>query len=163
MAAIALEVAVAPIAVATTSRNTQAMATASNLPTVLRVPHHTLALLPSPAIPSRPSSSLSGTPITASNTRHRVHRMLLCPPRTIIPTMPLKSISSNRRRMVPNPHTNPLLSRPTVSLTRLLSPSTVLPTRTGVLMHNLHRLTERTAADVVDAVAIMIEAVPRGS
>lgn len=159
----------APIAVATTSRTTPATATASSLPTVLRLPHHTPALPPSPAIPSRPSSSRSGTPTTASNTRHRVHRTLLCQPRTTIPTMLLRSISSNRRRMVPNPNTNPLPSRPTASLTRLPSPSTVLPTQTGVLMHSLPRHTERTAADVVDAAATtieaatMIEAAQRGS
>jgi hypothetical protein len=173
-AVIVVEVAVAPIAVATinhtnltsrtsrTSRtnltnhinHTQATAMASSPPTDPRALHPTPAPLLSPATPSL--SNRRGTPNTASIIPRRTHRTLLCPPRTTTQTMPLKSTSNNRPTVV-SPHTNRLLNLPTARHIRLRArPVAPRPNSGELTRNNLRPMVRMAVVGVAAAAATMI-------
>jgi hypothetical protein len=172
-AVIVVEVAVAPIVVATinhtnhisrTNRTnrinrTQATAIASNLPTGPRIPHPTPAPLPSPVTPNL--NNRHGTP-SMDNIPRRTHRTLLCPPRITTRTMPLKYTSSNRLTAV-NPPTNRLPNLRTVKLIRLRDhPMLLRPSSGEPTPNNLRPTVHMVAAGVAAAAATMIAGVQRG-
>jgi hypothetical protein len=163
-----VEVAVAPIVVATTNHTNhtsltnrinrinriQATAMASNPPTDPRIPHPTPPPLPNPATPSL--NNRHGTPSTDNNIPRRADRTLLCPLRITTRTMLLRYTSSSQLTAV-NPHTNRLLNLPTARLIRLRARPVAPQPNSGELTPNNLRLTvHMVVVGVAAAAATMI-------